>query len=56
MARVKNPTVPKQTKGNEAIDIQRSAGKLINFTHLNAIIYITSYTPHLDVINAHSIN
>ena len=53
MARVKNPTVNKQTKEIKVATIQQSLGKMLIITHLNAAKLDASNASHSDVIDAH---
>ena len=53
MARVKNPTVNKQTKEIQVATIQHSAGKMLIIAHLNAAKLTASNVSHLDVIDVH---
>ena len=52
MARVKNPTISKQTREVQAATNQYSSGKMLMFAHLNAAKLAVSNTSHSDVIDA----
>ena len=53
MARVKNPTVKKQTKEVQATTNQYSAGKMLIIVHLNAVKLAVSNALHSGVIDGH---
>ena len=53
MARVKNPTISKQTKEDQATTNQYSVGKMLIIAHLNTAKLAVSNASHSDVIDAH---